>query len=208
MIDAIVFLGNYGKEYEKTRHNVAWIFAEMLEMTKNLTWQNKFNAEYAKVLPNKRLEPLHIIKPLTYMNLSGISVASLCSFHKTPPSSILVVHDEVELPLATISLKYGGGLAGHNGLRSIKEHLGTQEFWRLRIGIGRPAPKSEKNIDMAGYVLSRFSGEELSLLSKSIKTVEEIFSLIEGGEDLQSFLKKYAKVKVEADPSQSQNISF
>lgn len=195
MIEAVAFLGNYGKEYEKTRHNVAWIFASLIKTTKDLNWQEKFNGEYAKIstgdVPN-----IHFIKPHTYMNLSGLSVASLCSFYKIAPSSLLVVHDEVELPLATVSLKWAGGLAGHNGLRSIKDKLGTQDFWRLRIGIGRPAPKSEKNIDMASYVLSRFSSEELSMLSQNLHTMDEIFSMIENGDDFQSVLKKYAKVKI------------
>ena len=193
MIEAVAFLGNYGAEYAKTRHNVAWLFCQRLELTKNLNWTSKFNGEYSKI-PLKE-KNLHFIKPLTYMNLSGVSVASLCTFYKIAPSSLLVLHDEVELPLGTISLKYSGGLAGHNGLRSIKNSLSTQDFWRLRIGIGRPAPKSEKNIDMASYVLSRFSTEDEDILYKNIDVVNDIFSSIEKGEDLEPLLKKYAKVK-------------
>ena len=193
MIEAVAFLGNYGAEYAKTRHNVAWLFCQRLELTKNLNWTSKFNGEYSKIALKEK--NLHFIKPLTYMNLSGVSVASLCTFYKIAPSSLLVLHDEVELPLGTISLKYSGGLAGHNGLRSIKNSLSTQDFWRLRIGIGRPAPKSEKNIDMASYVLSRFSTEDEDILYKNIDVVNDIFSSIEKGEDLEPLLKKYAKVK-------------
>ena len=192
MIEAIAFLGNYGNEYAKTRHNVAWMFCQRLELTKNLNWSSKFNGDYAKLL--LREQNLHFIKPHTYMNLSGVSVGELCVFYKIPPSSLLVVHDEVELPLATISLKYSGGLAGHNGLRSIKDALGSQDFWRLRIGIGRPAPKTEKNIDMATYVLSRFSADEEEILYKSISSVNEIFSHIEKEKELESVLKTYSKV--------------
>ena len=195
MIEAIAFLGNYGNEYEKTRHNVAWIFSNKLNLTKDINWQAKFNGEYAKTLINGKASNLHFIKPYTYMNLSGLSVSQLCSFYKIPPSSLLVVHDEVEIPLATISLKYGGGLAGHNGLRSIKENLGSALFWRLRIGIGRPCPKSEKNIDMASYVLSQFANSELETLFNNIGVVNEIFSLIERGEELEEHLKEYSKVK-------------
>jgi hypothetical protein len=129
------------------------------------------------------------------MNLSGVSIGQLCSFYKISPSSFLVVHDEVELPLATISLKYSGGLAGHNGLRSIKEAMGSQDFWRLRIGIDRPAPKSEKNIDMASYVLSRFSSEEEERLYQNITPINEIFSYIEKGDELEGLLKTYSKIK-------------
>ncbi len=193
MIEAIAFLGNYGNEYAKTRHNVAWMFCQRLELTKNLNWSSKFNGDYAKLL--LREQNLHFIKPHTYMNLSGVSVGELCVFYKIPPSSLLVVHDEVELPLATISLKYSGGLAGHNGLRSIKDALGSQDFWRLRIGIGRPAPKTEKNIDMATYVLSRFSADEEEILYKSISSVNEIFSHVEKEKELESILKTYSKVK-------------
>lgn len=193
MIEAIAFLGNYGNEYAKTRHNVAWMFCQRLELTKNLNWSSKFNGDYAKLL--LREQNLHFIKPHTYMNLSGVSVGELCVFYKIPPSSLLVVHDEVELPLATISLKYSGGLAGHNGLRSIKDALGSQDFWRLRIGIGRPAPKTEKNIDMATYVLSRFSADEEEILYKSISSVNEIFSYVEIEKELESILKTYSKVK-------------
>ena len=193
MIEAIAFLGNYGNEYAKTRHNVAWMFCQRLELTKNLNWSSKFNGDYAKLL--LREQNLHFIKPHTYMNLSGVSVGELCVFYKIPPSSLLVVHDEVELPLATISLKYSGGLAGHNGLRSIKDTLGSQDFWRLRIGIGRPAPKTEKNIDMATYVLSRFSADEEEILYKSISSVNEIFSYVEKEKELESILKTYSKVK-------------
>ncbi|MGP1437894.1 MAG: aminoacyl-tRNA hydrolase [Treponema sp.] len=196
MIEAIAFLGNYGNEYSKTRHNVAWMFCEKLELTKNLNWQNKFNGNYTKISIPSKEKNLHFIKPHTYMNLSGVSVGELCAFYKIKPSSLLVVHDEVELPLATISLKYSGGLAGHNGLRSIKEALGTQDFWRLRIGIERPCPKGEKNIDMASYVLSRFSSEQEDILYKNIAPINEIFSHIEKGNELEDILKTYSKVKL------------
>lgn len=195
MIEVVAFLGNYGNEYAKTRHNVAWIFCQKLELTKNLDWNPKFNGDYAKINLTSKEKNLHFIKPLTYMNLSGISVGELCNFYKIKASSLLVVHDEVELPLATISLKYSGGLAGHNGLRSIKEAMGSQDFWRLRIGIGRPAPKTEKNVDMASYVLSRFSPEEEDALYRNMTPINEIFSHIEKGEDLEGILKTYSKIK-------------
>lgn len=193
MIEAIAFLGNYGNEYAKTRHNVAWLFCERLELTKNLNWISKFNGQYAKI--SLKEKNLHFIKPYTYMNLSGVSVGELCSFYKIAPSSLLVLHDEVELSLGTISLKYSGGLAGHNGLRSIKNTLASQDFWRLRIGIGRPAPKSEKNIDMASYVLSKFSSEDEEILYKNISVVNDIFSSIEKEQEIETLLKKYTKVK-------------
>lgn len=195
MIKAIAFLGNYGREYSKTRHNVAWIFSSLLASTKNLNWQNKFTGEYAKDQTYKNSYNLHFIKPHTYMNLSGVSVSQMLIFYKIESSSLLVVHDEVELPLATISLKYGGSLKGHNGLRSIKDHLGTQDFWHLKIGIGRPSPKGAQNIDMASYVLSSFSDIEENLLLKCVPTVDSIFSSIYEEQDFtDEMLKKYSKV--------------
>jgi len=199
MIELIAFLGNYGNEYRKTRHNVAWILAEHLVLTQNSSWQNRFNGEYAKISCERENKNIHLIKPHTYMNLSGVSVGEIATFYKIMPESILVVHDEVELPLATVSLKKSGGLAGHNGLRSIKEKIGSTDFWRLRIGIGRPAPKSEKNIDMASYVLSKFSEEELATLNMDIPIINEIFSLIEKGEELDVHLKTYSKCKANKD---------
>lgn len=195
MIEVIAFLGNYGMEYARTRHNVAWILSEELNISKNLIWKPKFRGEYAKDSITSNGQPLHFIKPHTYMNASGFSIGDLVSFHKISPSSLLVVHDEVELDLGTISLKVGGGLAGHNGLRSIKEHLGSSEFWRLRIGIGRPAPKSEKNVDMAGYVLSRIPDTELSSILDNLDALNALFSSIKDGDELTALLPKYAKLK-------------
>jgi len=195
MIEIIAFLGNYGAEYAKTRHNVAWILSDELDISKNLIWKSKFRGDYAKDSITSTGQSLHFIRPHTYMNASGVSIGELASFHKISPSSILVVHDEVELDVGIISLKLGGGLAGHNGLRSIKEHLSSSDFWRVRIGIGRPFPKSEKNIDMAGYVLSRFNEDELSSILSSINALNELFSSIKEGNELINLLPKYTKLK-------------
>ena len=104
---------------------------------------------------------LHFLMPLTYMNLSGDSVGEVAAFFKIPAERILVIHDELELPLGTASLKFSGGLGGHNGLRSIKARLGTADFWRFRIGIGRP-----NHDDISGWVLSDFSKDETPLLGQ------------------------------------------
>lgn len=153
MIQLAAFLGNYGKKYEKNRHNVAWLFADSLSAVSTLSFTKKFKGEYALEkntdITEKREDPLYYLKPETYMNLSGESIAELANFYKIKPENILVVHDELELPLGTVSLKWSGGLGGHNGLRSAKACLGTADFWRLRFGIGRP-----DHNDVAGYVLS------------------------------------------------------
>lgn len=185
MIKLVAFLGNYGKEYEKTRHNVAWYFEDSLPFANKFSWQNKFKGEITSFSPEELSQwacdfkicskkdgspvlvpedsPSHIyfLKPQTYMNLSGESIIEVANFYKIAPEEILVVHDELELPFGFVSLKWSGGLGGHNGLRSTKSVLNTPDFWRLRFGIGRP--ENEK-IGIADYVLSRFSTQEQEMI--------------------------------------------
>ena len=185
MIKLVAFLGNYGKEYEKTRHNVSWYFEDSLPFAGKLSWQNKFKGELASLTPQELSQwacdtkicskkdgspvlvpeeaPAHIyfLKPLTYMNLSGDSIIEVANFYKIQPSEILVVHDELELEPGFVSLKWSGGLGGHNGLRSTKAVLNTPDFFRLRFGIGRPA---SENIGVADWVLSRFTAEQQELM--------------------------------------------
>ena len=155
MIQLVVFLGNYGREYERTRHNVAWQFQDSLPFSSKLNWQSKFKGQYASIetvqlaqelaksgilstkegnpvnIPEEAPSKIYFLKPETYMNLSGDSIGEIAHFYKIKPEEILVVHDELELPVGTMSLKWSGGLGGHNGLRSTKANLGTQDFWRL-----------------------------------------------------------------------------
>ncbi|PIE97491.1 MAG: aminoacyl-tRNA hydrolase [Treponema sp.] len=176
MIKLIAFLGNYGKKYENTRHNAAWVVLPELDIWSRLSWQNKFRGEYAKcVHPADSTESLHFLKPHTYMNLSGESVGELAKFFKLKCENILVVHDELEIKPATISLKWAGGLGGHNGLRSIKAALGTPDFWRLKIGIGKP---QFENADIAGYVLSAFSKSELSGLNRASVNLNDLLNKV------------------------------
>lgn len=185
MIKLVAFLGNYGKEYEKTRHNVSWYFEDSLPFAGKLSWQNKFKGEIASFTPQELSKwacdtkicskkdgspvlvpeesPSHIyfLKPLTYMNLSGDSIIEVANFYKIQPSEIMVVHDELELEPGFVSLKWSGGLGGHNGLRSTKAVLNTPDFFRLRFGIGRP---DNDNIGVADWVLSRFTAEQQELM--------------------------------------------
>ena len=185
MIKLVAFLGNYGREYEKTRHNVAWYFADSLPFASHLSWQSKFKGEITSLTPDQLAQwacdtkicskkdgspvlvpeeaPAHIyfLKPMTYMNLSGDSIIEVANFYKIQPSEILVVHDELELEPGFVSLKWSGGLGGHNGLRSTKAVLNTPDFFRLRFGIGRPA---SENIGVADWVLSRFTPDQQELM--------------------------------------------
>ena len=132
----VVGLGNPGREYERNRHNVGAMVVDELARRHGGSWRSKFSARITEI----RLEghKLALLKPETYMNESGRSVGAAASFFKVAPDAVLVVHDESDLELGRLQLRLGGGLAGHNGLRSVAQHLSTQEFLRLRVGVGRP----------------------------------------------------------------------
>lgn len=163
MIQAVVFLGNPGKKYEKTRHNIAWLLEKELSFSASLVWQKKFNGLYAYSMVNGN--KIYFLKPQTFMNLSGQSVLAMCQFFKIPFSSILVVHDDIELEFNRFVIKKGGGHGGHNGLRSVMSTLGTGDFQRLRLGVSRP-----ERMPVAAYVLLPFSDLENSLLYDYLKS--------------------------------------
>lgn len=158
MIKLIAFLGNPGKDYEKTRHNAGFMLAD--EIYSSERWQSKFHSFYLQDGERK------IIKPLTYMNLSGTAVSEAATFFKIKPDEILVVHDDLELPVGKAVMQKGGGTKGHNGLKSIRDRITSADFYRLRIGIGKPVHN-----DTALYVTSPFSSSEMITLSS-------LFSLI------------------------------
>jgi PTH1 family peptidyl-tRNA hydrolase len=173
----IIGLGNYGSKYHHTRHNIGWDVFEELSFANDLRWQDKFKGQYA-VLQNEQTNnnKIYFLKPQTYMNLSGESVQPLMAFFKINIENILVLHDEIDLPFGTIAFKKGGGLAGHNGLKSITASLGSQEFKRVRIGIGRPV-----HGDVSNWVLSGYEGEDKDFfrpyLSGCAKAIEEYIKL-------------------------------
>jgi PTH1 family peptidyl-tRNA hydrolase len=165
MIQLAAFLGNPGTNYSRNRHNAGRMLAQALPFYRQLSWQKKFKGLYASFESN------HFLQPETFMNLSGESVFAAASFYKIKVEEIIVVHDELELPLGTISLKFSGGLGGHNGLRSMNKCFGNADFWRIRIGIGRPDSRLPGEGGRAGsgegvydWVLSDFSGEEQEAL--------------------------------------------
>ena len=214
MIKLVAFLGNYGREYEKTRHNVAWYFADSLPFASRLSWQSKFKGEITSCTPAELAAwacehkicskkdgtpvlvpedaPAHIyfLKPMTYMNLSGESIIEAAGFYKILPEEILVVHDELELALGFVSLKWSGGLGGHNGLRSTKAVLNTADFWRLRFGIGRP---DNPNIGVADYVLSRFPEEQQEMMQNVFSQTNLLFVKLLLSKDPQSLIQTWGK---------------
>lgn len=149
----IVGLGNPGSKYHHTRHNIGWDSFSELSFANDLKWSEKFKGQFS--VYNNGAEKIYFLKPQTFMNLSGESLQPAMAFFKIDIENILVVHDEIDLPFGTIAFKKGGGLAGHNGLKSIAEKLSSQEFKRLRVGIGRPV-----HGDVSNWVLSGYTGED------------------------------------------------
>lgn len=152
----VVGLGNPGREYARNRHNVGFLVADELAHRHGGSWRGRFNGQLAEV----RIEghKVALLKPETYMNDSGRAVQAAAKFFKAEPDTILVVHDEVDLETGRLQARLGGGLAGHNGLRSIAKHLSTPEFMRLRVGVGRPARGDRRPV--ADYVLSDFDAHD------------------------------------------------
>ncbi|MBW2527624.1 MAG: aminoacyl-tRNA hydrolase [Deltaproteobacteria bacterium] len=166
----VVGLGNPGAGYAEDRHNVG--FQVLDELTRHAgaePWRTKFSGEICRL----RLDgdDLLLLKPQTYMNRSGDSVQPAAAFYRIPARDVVVIHDEVDLPVGTVRLKHGGGLAGHKGLKSIAARLATQDFGRVRIGVGRP-PEGFRG-EMADYVLSPFAPEDRPALPTILKIARE-----------------------------------
>ena len=188
----IVGLGNPGREYEKTRHNAGFRCLDKIAEELNVKVDKlKYQGLYCQT--GYKGKKLFLLKPQTYMNLSGDSIGQLARFYKIKPEEVLVVHDELELPPGTVSLKNGGGLGGHNGLRSTKAVLGTADFWRLRFGIGRPEHK-----DVAGYVLSDFTSDEKIILSQIFPSAATLLEKVLSGDPVK-LLPEWNKKKLLAD---------
>jgi peptidyl-tRNA hydrolase, PTH1 family len=149
-------LGNPGREHARDRHNVGWLVVDELARRHEGAFKGKFNGRLAEArFGDARVA---LLEPETYMNESGRSIAAAARYFKVLPGDVLVVHDDVDLPVGRLQARHGGGLAGHNGLRSIAQALGTPEFQRLRIGVGRPERGDPRPV--ADYVLSPFEPED------------------------------------------------
>ncbi len=175
-IKLIFFCGNPGREYSLTRHNAGWLLLEELTRGKSLSWQKKFNGAFSRM---EKAESVILLKPDVFMNLAGECLAPAASFFRIAPGSILVCHDDIELDFGTVSVKTGGGSAGHNGLRSIEKMLGSKEFCRFRIGVSRPS-----NGKVDSHVLGRFSRDEEAVLPLYMElAARTLLSFIEGSSD-------------------------
>ena len=167
----VVGLGNPGSEYAHTRHNIGFMAVDAIaRLSGILRFVSKFQGEMAQ--GSWEGEKLILLKPQTYMNLSGRAVQAAMTFYKIPPANLIVLHDELDLPLGKLRIKKGGGANGHNGLKSIDEAIG-KEYWRIRLGIGHPGTAERVH----GHVLSGFDLKEIPLVEESNKVLAEHFPL-------------------------------
>ncbi|HEV7413774.1 MAG TPA: aminoacyl-tRNA hydrolase [Casimicrobiaceae bacterium] len=178
----IVGLGNPGREYRETRHNAGFWWIERLAGTLQASFraESKFQAQVAATRGNDG--DMRLAMPQTFMNRSGLAVASLARFYRVAPAEILVAHDELDLKPGVVKLKQGGGNAGHNGLKDIAAALGSGDFWRLRLGIGHPRDGALSEQEVADYVLHPPPNEERLLIADAIARALAIWPWLARGE--------------------------
>ena len=184
----VVGLGNPGREYEATRHNVGFWFVDALaeRAHANLKKESRFHGHAGRVTSSGH--ECWLLQPATFMNLSGRSVQALAQFYKIDVGDILVVHDELDFAPGIVKLKKGGGAGGHNGLKDIQANLGP-DFWRLRIGIGHPGDRNE----VSNYVLNAPRKEEMPLIEESIERGLDVWPLILEGKTEAAMMKLHTK---------------
>lgn len=175
----LVGLGNPEPKYDRTRHNIGFAAVDALANAWkiSLSENRKFQAEFGESL-GPRGEKMRLLKPLTYMNLSGQAMRAAVDWYKLPPESVLVIYDDLDLPVGRLRMRLSGSAGGHNGMKSAIAHLGTDQFPRLRIGIGKPQNTSaNSDKETISYVLGKFSAQESQLVEKVLKLVVEAVEL-------------------------------
>lgn len=179
----LVGLGNPGKEYEQTRHNVGFMAVDSFVHRHSFNeFKSKFKGELAEGVVND--EKVLVLKPLTYMNLSGEAVIAVCRFYKIPVENVIVFHDDMDLPLGKVKVKVGGGSAGHNGIKSIDNHLGNC-YTRVRIGISKPVLREQ----VVDWVLSKFNQEDKNILNERFEQISNYLPLLLHN-DIENFMNK------------------
>jgi PTH1 family peptidyl-tRNA hydrolase len=193
VIRLIVGLGNPGKEYERTRHNAGFWLVERFAQASGMTLRKdpKF-----KALVGKHANGAWFLLPQSFMNLSGQPVQMLAGFFKIKPEEVLVVHDELDFPPGTVRLKQGGGIAGHNGLKDISQRLATHEYWRLRLGVGKPPAGTEG----ADYVLQKPSAEDRAAIDAAIDKSLAVMPQILAGDVQAAMNKLHTEEPKKAEP--------
>ena len=188
-IRLIVGLGNPGREYESTRHNVGFRWVDELAREQKLSFKSESKFHGLTARGQLHGHEVLLLKPQTFMNVSGRSVGALVQFYKIAPAEMLVVHDELDLPPGVARLKMGGGHGGHNGLKDIIAHLGSKDFWRLRLGIGHPGERNE----VSDYVLSQARREERELIDEAIRRSLAVANLVIEGKTEAAMLKLHSQ---------------
>jgi PTH1 family peptidyl-tRNA hydrolase len=190
-IRLVAGLGNPGREYQKTRHNAGFWYVESLaaKLGRTFVSERKFFGELC------RHDGGWLVKPMTFMNRSGQAVAALANFYQIRPEEILVVHDELDLKPGDVKLKMGGGVAGHNGLKDIRERLGAADFWRLRIGIGHPRDHTLSEQEVVDYVLHRPSEEQRPLIEATIAKCLDVWPSMAKGDMERAMHQLHTKPK-------------
>ena len=183
----VVGLGNPGVEHATDRHNAGFWWTELLAQREHINF--KRNARAHGMLGRSADDQLWLLQPLTYMNASGQAVAGVLNFYKLAPEQVLVVHDELDLAPGDVRLKFGGGVGGHNGLKDIATHIGTRDFWRLRLGIGHPGERDE----VSDYVLHAPLADEALLIHQAIQDSIDVWPLIYEGKHQAAMLKLHTK---------------
>lgn len=188
-IRLVAGLGNPGRAYERTRHNAGYWFVDALasKLGAAFSHQAKFAGDVA------RDGELRLVKPSTYMNESGRSVGALARFLGIAPAEILVVHDELDLPAGAVKLKLGGGVAGHNGLKDVRAHLATAEFWRLRLGIGHPRDSDTPQQPVVDFVLKPPRADELEGIRSAIDRALDAWPAIASGDFERAMTQLHTK---------------
>src|SRR5574340_1020192 len=187
-IRLIVGLGNPGREYETTRHNAGYWWVDELARLQNLGFRSEGKFHGLMARGQLHGHEVLLLKPQTFMNVSGRSVGALAQFYKIAPAEILVVHDELDLPPGVARLKLGGGHGGHNGLKDIIAHLGTKDFWRLRLGIGHPGERSE----VSNFVLHDPRREEREVIDAAMQRALDVAHLVVEGKTEAAMLKLHS----------------
>ena len=168
----VVGLGNPGNQYKDTRHNIGFLVVDELARRWNTpSWKRRYDAEVSE---HRAIGPVLLVKPQTFMNLSGNSVREAAKFYKTPSTDIVVIHDDLDLPAGRLRIRERGGSGGHRGIESILTQLGSDEFVRVRFGVGRPPA----GWDSADYVLGRFASEEQDLIREAVTKAADAIEMI------------------------------
>lgn len=194
MIRLVVGLGNPGKEYERTRHNAGFWLVERFAAGSGIALRK--DPKYQALIGRQEPGGAWFLMPQSYMNASGRAVQMLAGFFKIKPEEILVVHDELDFPPGVVKMKQGGGIAGHNGLKDISQRIGSHDYWRLRIGVGKPPAGSEG----ADYVLQKPPSEERAAIDAAIDKALAVLPQCLSGDMQTAMHKLHTEDKKKEEP--------